>query len=306
MIRQDELLEIVRKARAGEYEVIEISPDKVNVDMRLYPRETLSMERASLFAEMMDQGEKFPSVWLAEDRSTCIDGAHRTYGNRQRGARSMSAMVLPVSDMKDIMDLSVLANTIVAHTPLQKGDIRRILQLLLNALADEHTDIREGIKARYGSMEALARFWGVPSNAVSRIAQGIELLREGKIQARPKPQEPPARRPGPQVEEGAWGKEETATLPEQVVRTVLAVPAGVQEIPQQSPWDYLAQVTVRFLKAITDLVPAEVADVAGAEPAMLERISEALMKLGKADRDFVLHYRDRLAVFASILDVVEE
>lgn len=299
MARQDELLEIVRRARAGEYGIAPINPDKVNIDMRLYPRETMSMERAALFAEMMEQGEPFPPIWVAADGTTLIDGAHRTYANRQRGQRAMEVVVLPVEDIKDIMDLSVLANSTIAHTPLQKGDIRRILTLLLNTMSD----LREEIRARYGSMEALARLWGVPTNAVVRITQSIELLRSGGVEDRSRPKEPPTRRPGgPAPEEGPWGRgEEAPTLSEQAVRTVLAVPAKIQDLPQQSPWDYLVQITLRFLRALSDLIPED-----SSPREILPRVSEALMKLGKSDRDFVLHYRGRLVDFETMLSEMEE
>lgn len=298
MARQDELLEIVRLARAGEYETVQINPDKVNIDMRLYPRETMSMERAALFSEMMEQGEPFPPIWVAADGTTLIDGAHRTFANRQRGQRSMDAVVLPVEDIKDIMDLSVLANSTIAHTPLQKGDIRRILTLLLSTMESLRDEIRE----RYGSMEALARLWGVPTNAVFKITQSIELLRAGGVEDRSRQKEPPTRRPGPAPEEGPWGRgEEAPSLSEQAVRSVLAVPAKIQDIPQQSPWDYLAQMTLRFLRALSDLIPAD-----APSEEVLPRVSEALMKLGQSDRDFVLHYRGRLTAFDSMLSDVEE
>lgn len=295
MSRADELMEIHQKAVAGEYEKAAVSPDSLAVNMRVYPRESVDMARVSLFAEAMHEGQGFPAVWVAQDRKTVIDGAHRVFAARQLGLKTIDVQVLPVSDLRDIVDLSVLANTSASHMPLQPSDLKKVIGHIVELFREEQVDIREGIKSRYGGIERMARFFSVPSVLVTRVVRAIETVETAK--AAPPHKLPKVKRKEVQQEE--WTEETTPTLPENVVRTVLATPPHVEEVPKQSEWDYVLQATLRLIRAFND------AGRGLPESEVRSAVVEAAARLPDADRAYIVRYRERLIDLVGCLDELE-
>lgn len=296
--RLEELVQMLSDLETTSVEMV--APDKVNVDMRYYPRESYDFDRVALFAEALENGTVFPPVLLAEDGVTVIDGAHRTLAHRQAGKPAMPARRVLVSDKTDIMSLSILTNSPSLGMPLKKGDLRRILNLIVHALDEQHGGAKQGIRAYADSMEGMARWFHVPVTAVQRITEAIAALHGQPTASGPPQAKTRQEQRQDQPEEGQWGSAEPPSLPESVVRSVLAAPANISEVLQQSPWDYLLQATLRVVRAYVDLVdqvrPTEA----------LEALSGAYLKVSSAEREFLRHYRDRLLALCETLGDLEE
>lgn len=280
------------------YPVEPVNPDTVNVDMRYYPRESYDFDRVSLFMESMQQGSTFPPIILAEDRATLIDGAHRTFAYRQLGRKEVPARILPVLSPLDIKALSIMTNSPSGWMPLKKGDVRRILHLIIDELDKQYGTPREGIRQFASSMEEMARWFHVPVTAVQSIAERILALKGGGVPQRPA-QTRQEYKSAPQ-EEGPWGKQEPGALPEPVVRSVLSAPTEIASVPQQSPWDYLMQAAVRTVRAHADLVGDQPAEEAA------KSLSAAFTKLPQGEQDFLLRNRVRLEGLSKAIAYLDE
>ena len=272
--RLEELRGLLEAAVAGKFEEVPVNPAELVVDQAIYPRASIDMERVAQMAEALEEGDKLPPLLLASDRKTVIDGAHRTFAYRQRGFMECPAVVLPITLKRDVIAISMMANSASKGLPLRREDVNRSLGLLFNELKGDGSGpaLTEQIKSFAGSLSSMGRFFGITAYRIQNYFQRLEgppPIPKGSMPAR-------ARGEAPKEPEGPWGE---PGLSAKAVENVLAAPARVDQLELGSPWDFVVRGLLKVSMAFEDLLRAD--------EDWMGKFADALGKLSEEERTFL-------------------